>query len=507
MPDSRPPTPLPSKSPATVALSLIVIVVVSLVGLDIWQSWTSRTQTLLSAEANTSNLARSLSEHASNTLQEADTVLIGLVERAQTDGVSSEAQRLRLYRLMKRLTGSLQQLHTLLIYDRDGRWLVSSDSANPPGRNNGDRAYFIYHSTHNDLGAHLGQVVRSRSTGDLIITLSRRINDSEGRFAGVALATLKVDYFKRFYDAYSLDPNGVISLALTDGTVLLRRPYDEALIGSSIAKGVIFSQLLPKAEAGTQMLPSVIDGVERLYGYRTVGGYPLVVLVAESKDFLLANWRINLLRTALVICLLLTATCAFGAVLIRQIRQNERTDVQLRDAHAALEQMAMQDSLTGLANRRQLEESLPLEISRARRNGRPLGVIMLDIDHFKAYNDIYGHPAGDACIHEVGQAVLASVGRAGDLVVRYGGEELLVLLPECELSGALRVAERIVEAVRALEIPHTGSPYGSVTLSAGAYVWSGRELPARPQALVEAADAALYRAKAEGRNRVHPAQP
>ncbi|MBA1242214.1 sensor domain-containing diguanylate cyclase [Pseudomonas japonica] len=505
MPDSRPPHPLAQRSPVTVALMLIVIVVSSLVGLDIWQSWTSRHQALLTAQTNASNMARSLAEHAGHTFEEADTVLIGMVERAQVDGTEGELQRLRLHRLMKRLTGSLEQLHGLFIYDRDGRWVVSSNEANPPNANNADRDYFIYHRTHNDLNAHLGPVIRSRSTGDLIITLSRRINDSDGRFAGVALATIKVEYFKRFYESYSLDPDGVINLVLADGTVLVRRPYDEQLIGTSIAKGVVFSQLLPNATAGTRMLPSVVDGVERLYGYRAVSQYPLVVLAAESKTFLLANWRQNMLRTAMVILLLLSATGIFGAMLIRQIRQTAQTEAELRNAHAALELMAMQDSLTGLANRRQLDQALPMEIGRARRNGRPLGVIMLDIDHFKAYNDIYGHPAGDACIRDVGQAVVASVGRAGDLVVRYGGEELLVLLPECDLAGAVRVAERMVEAVRGLSIPHTGSPYGTVTVSAGAYMWFDRELPPRPQALVEAADAALYRAKAQGRNQVYPA--
>ena len=504
MPDSRPAPPLPSKSPVTIALSLIVVMVLSLIGLDIWQSWTSRDQALSSAQANVSNLARSLAEHAGNTLEEADIVLVGLVERVQVDGADGEAQRLRLHRLMKRLSGSLEQLHGLFIYDREGRWLVSSNDVIPPNANNADRDYFIYHRTHADLSAHLGSVIRSRSTNELIITLSRRINDREGRFAGVALATLKVDYFRHFYDAYSLDPDGAIDLALADGTLLVRRPYNEALIGTSIAKGVVFSELLPQASAGVRMLPSVVDGVERLYGYRSVGRYPVVALVAESKTFLLANWRANLLRTALVILLLLTATCIFGAMLIRQIRQTAQTEAELRDAHAALEQMAMQDSLTGLANRRQLDEALPREIGRARRSGRPLGLIMLDVDHFKAYNDVYGHPAGDACIRQVSQAVLASVGRAGDLVVRYGGEELLVLLPECELPGAIGVAQRIVDAVRALNIAHSGSPFGAVTLSAGAYVWFDPKIPPRPSSLVEAADAALYRAKAQGRNQVYP---
>lgn len=507
MQHSHSPLPLARRSPVIVALLLIVIIVLSLVGFDVWQSWTLRNQTLNAAAANASNMARSMAEHAGHTFEEADTVLIGLVERTQADGVSDDVHRQRLHRLMKRLTGSLTQLHGLFIYAADGHWLVTSNDDYPEGANNADRDYFVYHRTHTDLSAHIGPVIRSRSTGELVVTLSRRINDAEGRFAGVALATLKVDYFRRFYESYALDPNGVISLVMADGTVLLRRPYDETVIGSSLAQGVVFSQLLPVTHEGTRMLTSIVDRVERLYAYRQVSQYPLVVLAAESKSFLLANWRSNLLHTALVILLLLSATGVFGVMLIRQIRQTALTEAELRDAHAALELMAMQDSLTGLANRRQLEDALPREIGRARRDGSPLGLIMLDIDHFKAFNDLYGHPAGDTCIREVGLALLACVGRAGDLVVRYGGEELLVLLPQCDLPGTVRVAQRMVEAVRNLNIPHGGSPYGHVSISAGAYVWQDTELPARPQALVESADAALYRAKAQGRNQVYPGAP
>ncbi|KTC42112.1 hypothetical protein AO269_26685 [Pseudomonas putida] len=163
--------------------------------------------------------------------------------------------------------------------------------------------------------------------------------------------------------------------------------------------------------------------------------------------------------------------------------------------------------MTGLANRRQLDAALPDEIGRARRNARPLGVIMLDIDHFKRFNDLYGHPAGDECIKAVGQAVLSCVGRSGDLVVRYGGEEILVLLPESDETGAWQVAEKVLLAVRALAIAHAGSDLGIVTISAGVHVWRNNDPDAGAQNLVEAADQALYRAKTSGRNRVYPLQP
>ncbi|WP_286917917.1 GGDEF domain-containing protein [Pseudomonas sp. UBA6276] len=162
--------------------------------------------------------------------------------------------------------------------------------------------------------------------------------------------------------------------------------------------------------------------------------------------------------------------------------------------------MAFRDELTGLPGRRAFNECL-------QRVGPTYTIAMVDVDHFKRFNDLYGHPAGDECIKAVGQAVLSCVGRSGDLVVRYGGEEILVLLPESDETGAWQVAEKVLLAVRALAIAHAGSDLGIVTISAGVHVWRNNDPDAGAQNLVEAADQALYRAKTSGRNRVYPLQP
>jgi len=229
-----------------------------------------------------------------------------------------------------------------------------------------------------------------------------------------------------------------------------------------------------------------------------------VAVAAQSKANIFATWRENLIHSALFVALVILAMGACAITLLRQIRRGQKTESELRNAHAALHKLAMQDGLTGLANRRQLDAALPDEMGRAHRSGRPLGVIMLDIDHFKRFNDLYGHPAGDECIRAVGQAVLSCVGRAGDLVVRYGGEELLVLLPESDEIGTWQVADRILQAVRDLQIYHAGNDIGVVTISAGTYVMDGTAPMMRVQALIKLADEALYKAKSQGRNRVWP---
>lgn len=491
----------PSHRTRNLALVLVALVVVSLLGLDVWQSWNARDLAIHNAAQTAQNLARSLAEHAGASMEEADTVLSDLIERVQHDGVQG-AQGTRLRGLMRNSTRDLPQLHGLFIYDRDGRWLVSSNVQDPPGANNADREYFHYHRSHTDPGPHLGPVIQSRSDGALIIPLSRRIDAPDGSFAGVALATLEVKYFNDFYQRFELDPLGVITLALGDGTILARRPFDPKSVGTSLAQSHVFTTLLPQAPGGAGMFASVVDQVVRMFGFQKVDGYPLVTIAAQPRSAVLAGWYANLWRTAGFVAVLLILLAVFTVLLLRQLRHSAQTDAELRNAHAALQKLAMQDSLTGLGNRRQLDLTLPHEIGRARRGQRPLGLVMLDIDHFKRYNDLYGHPAGDTCIRSVGQAVLGCVNRAGDLVVRYGGEEFLVVLPECDLAGTLRVAQRIVETVRALGIPHSGNaPAHCVTVSAGVHIWQSHEA-ARPQALIEAADAALYQAKHAGRNQV-----
>jgi len=500
---SPPIEPPNSESARHLAVALIILVGLSVLGLVAWEAVTSRQQAADAALVTVSNLSRSLTQHAEDTVGEAETVLGDLVERVHNDGVKG-SQHERLHLMLKQTTAALDQLHGLFIYGADGRWLVTSNDVDPPDANNADREYFLWHRSHPGPAVHIGAVIISRSTGELIIPVSRRLDNADGTFGGVVLATLKVDYFKKFYDGFDLDEQGAIVLALGDGTILIRRPYDPKVIGTSIAKGVVYSQMLPHSSVGARMMPSIVDGVNRMIAYRASAVYPLLILASQPESAIFAGWRANLVRSAVLVALVFAVLGGFAILLLRQIRHNQRTEADLLLAHASLQQMAMQDGLTGLANRRRLDLALPLEIGRTVRTGRPLGLIMLDIDNFKRFNDLYGHPAGDACIRDVGRAVLGCVGRAGDLVARYGGEELLVLLPESDAPGTWRVAQRIVEAVRGLAIQHAGSEQGVVTVSAGLHVWTVSNPIPTPEALIAAADVALYAAKHAGRNQVFP---
>ncbi|MBV8489952.1 MAG: diguanylate cyclase, partial [Candidatus Eremiobacteraeota bacterium] len=172
-----------------------------------------------------------------------------------------------------------------------------------------------------------------------------------------------------------------------------------------------------------------------------------------------------------------------------------------REETTRLSKMAMTDSLTGLNNRRAFDERLSDEWNRCRRYGMPLSLIFIDVDFFKAFNDTYGHVAGDACLRQVGEVIGNSATRAGDVAARVGGEEFAVILPGTERDGAIALGEAICAAVGALSIPHEASSLGHVSISLGIAA-------ARPdesgdvQQLLRAADALLYAAKAAGRNRL-----
>lgn len=486
------------------ALAFVVLVIATIVALGVWQGWASYKRHLREGEVNTANLTRSAAQHAEDAIKELDAFAAGMVERLEWYALT-DLDKARLTRLFKTQRNIMQQVHGVFVYDRDGNWLVTDKDDLPANANNSDREYFAYHRQHpEDLQTHIGPVVKSRSTGDLVIPLSRRINNPDGSFAGVFLVTLYLDYFNRFYAGFHMGEQGIFVIALRDGTILTRRPFDEAVVGTSLAGGMIFTQYLPKAPSGTAHIISVVDKIERINSYQLLHRYPLVIQTGQSRRDILKPWWQEVYRSAALLSVLILAMAGFGVALLRQIRFGAAIEKELRDAHVALEKLVMEDGLTGLANRRHLDVVLPLEINRARRLNAPLGLLMIDIDHFKRYNDLYGHLEGDTCIRAVAQEVKRAIGRTGDVAARYGGEEFTVMLPGADELGTYRVAQTIAEAVRALRIKHDGNEAGYVTVSIGVHTLLPKAAEQSPDSLLKAADEALYQAKQSGRNRIHP---
>ena len=183
-------------------------------------------------------------------------------------------------------------------------------------------------------------------------------------------------------------------------------------------------------------------------------------------------------------------------------RELEQLNLKLTSVNELLRRLAVVDGLTGVANRRYFDEAIAEEWSRARRNESSIALIMADVDHFKAYNDTYGHQQGDECLKLVAGTMQSALSRAGDMLARYGGEEFAVILPSTDVAGAFEVAERILNAVSDMRLEHSGSSVADhVTISMGVSALRPDE-QSSVQELIETADKNLYTAKAQGRNRV-----
>ncbi|TWI57432.1 diguanylate cyclase (GGDEF)-like protein [Pseudomonas duriflava] len=484
-------------------LSFLGLVFLSLAGLELWQGWTAHGVAVQRSEEATANLTKSLAQHAEDALSEVDIALIGLQHQLELQDERA-FQRESIRALLKKYKAALEQVEGLFVFDQEGRWLATSMEYSPWKGSNADRDYFDFHRRNTNPDLHIGSALHSRTTGNWVIPVSRRLYRDDGRFAGVILATLKMDYFLDFYKDFEIDESGVIVLAIPDGTILARRPFkDEYLVGRNLEKSYVFTTSLQQSSSGIVSIKAVIDGVERLYGYQRLEKYPLVVMAALSRKALLAGWENHMWRSAYIVLALSLIMGAFGIVLLRQIRYRKRIEVDLIEARNTLERQAMSDGLTGLANRRYFDMALPQEMKRAARTGQPLGLIMIDIDYFKGYNDLYGHPAGDQCLKAVAEVIQSALPRTGDVAARYGGEEMAVLLPGCEVEGALVVAERIKKALDELNIPHGNSPYGRVTFSGGVHACRLSDSGMLGSLeLVELADQALYQAKHAGRNQI-----
>ena len=379
--------------------------------------------------------------------------------------------------------------------DENGIVRLDSRSAFPEPVSRAGRDYFEFHKRNGDPDLHVSPPIITRSSGVPVLAVSRRLFHSDGSFAGVVVGTIRLAYFQQLFKEAALGLDGSITLSHTHGTLLMRWPYQEALIGRDL-KGNELYRRLAMARSGQFETNSMTDGIRRLIVYRQLSNLPLVIGVGQSTADIYAPWVRYASVIGALMALLVAMTLALGLYLAREIGRRDA-------AETALAVLATTDGLTGLANRRNFNDTLEREWKRARRERSWLSLIMIDADTFKSYNDRHGHQVGDQLLQAIGAAMSASLGRAGDVAARYGGDEFAILLPATAIEGSLQIAEqvrsRLAEICGERAIP--ASPLSIGIAAAMPQAGEGQGV------LLTAADAALYRAKDRGRNRIEVATP
>ncbi len=448
-----------------------------------------------SAEQTSKNLLQVLERDIARNIELFDLSLRAVTENLKAPGLADVSPTLRQLILFDRAAAA-RDMGVMFVLDEHGDIVIDQSAEAPRKGNYADRAYFRVHKERADLGLYIGDPIVSRLTGERMLPFSRRIDKPDGSFGGVAFGSLKLAYFSHLFEPLSLGRNGAVNLYLRDGTRIMRHPYSEADIGVNIARAPTFERFV-SSPSGTFIGTSVRDGVERHYAFTRIGNWPLILNVALSTQEIEAEWRAK----ALIIGGGLVALCGLTLFLTLLCGRDLRRRAALQEELARL---SCTDPLTGLANRRRFEEALEQAWNDARRSGQPVSMLIIDADHFKSFNDRYGHPIGDAVLRALADCLAACVHRPRDLVCRIGGEEFSVLLPETDRDGAWRIAAEIHAAVKTLALPSAGVGTGSVTVSIGLST-GPHAADTGPDALYQRADKAVYEAKANGRDQTRSA--
>ena len=458
-----------------------------------------RADALARARDSADNLSLILQRDIARNIEVYDLSLGAVIDGLREPDIIALPPAIRQLVLFDRSTNA-QDLGSLLVTNAAGDIIVDSRSVPPRHINLGDRDYFRVQQGSPDAGLYISAPFKPRVTGvDASLGLSRRLNGPHGEFNGVVVGTLRLNYFRRLFDGINLGPHAAVTLTRSDGTLLMRRPYDAKRIGSSLAQSPAFKKRLLSSE-GSYVEVTPFDNIERLFSFRHIGDHPLIVTVGLATEDIYAEWWQRAWVIGGIVLMLDAVFMALSVLFAQQLRKRLEMERQLQ-------LLANTDGLTGLGTRRALDSVLDVEWRRANRHHTPMAVLMIDVDDFKRYNDRYGHAAGDTALRTMARCLNDSIKRPGDFAGRYGGEEFVAVLPNTDLSGAMRVAEAIRTAVLAADEPNVGSTHGRLTVSIGVAVHSGiADEDDTLEDLVRLADGRLYEAKAAGRNVVIPRQ-
>ncbi|MDA9438214.1 diguanylate cyclase [Bradyrhizobium sp. CCBAU 51745] len=428
------------------------------------------------------NLATSIDADISRNIDIYDLSLKAVVNNMLLPEIATVSRPIRQLILFDHAT-TARHFGAIQVLDVDGRLSIDASTLDPQPENRADEEYFRVHRDNPGVGLFISRPMLFR--GAFSIVLSRRISDSDGGFMGVVAGSIRYTYFHELFERLSLDSDDTITVLKRDRTIMMRRPFDLDIIGKNLGAQRDWKPENLKA-GGSYAGKGPVDVTPRLYA-RSSGSGPLFVVAGKPLSTVFSLWQREALRIGAVVLMLSLFVLGSAIVLAREIGRRA-------DAESKLEEMATTDALTGLRNRRKFDQVIDMEWRRAMRQKTQVALLMIDADHFKAYNDTFGHQAGDQVLVGIAICISDSVRRASDCAARYGGEEFAVLLPNTSAADAFRIAETIRAKVLGWSDGGAGSTVscGVASLAPTAGLdWA---------VLVAAADKALYAAKAGGRN-------
>jgi len=418
--------------------------------------------------------------------------------------------------------------------------ITCSTRSNAVGLNVGDRPYV--QEARRSWGFVLSDYLVERSTNQPAVVAAYPTMGKDESIDAIIVAPVDLQWIGRLSGLIAARPGAIAMLLDRNGTVLAEFP-ERTERGRNYAEHPLFRDIFAHFDS-TVTAPG-FDGMRRIYAHSSLAGTNARLLVGldEAEVLRRIDREIGIAYLQLALFGMLTLLAAwFGGerLIVEPIRALARTaarigrgdldarpnreklapeftplaaaltdmaiklaerERELRTVNRNLEALASIDSLSGLANRRSFDARFEAEWQRAATLGRPISLVMIDVDHFKLFNDNYGHLEGDECLRAIGETLAASASHKADFAARYGGEEFVLLLPDTSLAAALDIAERVRAAVAKLAIDHDFAPCGHVTISIGVASLTPTGSQGR-QALIEAADAGLYAAKRNGRNQV-----
>ena len=335
---------LPSSSNGGMSLArsltlLIFLVCTVLVVSTALLGWSARSQWLENDQKAMENLAYSLAQHADATFSQTDMVVLDIAGRI-VDAWPAETGRAQLRNVLQQKVAQQEQLAGLRVLDAAGNEIAATASL-PESASHAGHAAFLHHKNNRSPDARLGPPERSRATDEWVIPLSRRFESSNGSFAGVVVAHIRISHFNVYHERFSLGERGLVAMNLMSGELIARRPEVARLVGSNLADTELFRNYLARYPNGTVTQVSPLDGVERQYAYRRLAGYPLVVLAAAPVVDSLAGWRVRMMVQAGFVFALICLIGFGGATLVRQLRVQTMARKELREAYTKVKNLEL----------------------------------------------------------------------------------------------------------------------------------------------------------------------